>query len=423
MIVAGLARVSTDHREQDASIEAQIQQLQDAGCDRVFAERASAYRHGVRRPGWEELQALVAAGQVREVVAVSQSRLSRSGEDLTFLRMCHRRGVTVRFLDGTPGDLGDPAGRLMAGVLSTVNEVDSLIKSINVKNGLNRRKAAGHYACGRVPFGYRVSDGKVSPDPASFAKARQLWQQLQALEFNLPRAIRDHQLSWSVRGLGLWLRNPILLGTVRGEMGATEALISYQELAQALAMMDRRRTRRTRAPRTIRPLSGLVRCQSCSCCLHYVQVAGKQRMKCTQLACRWYGRGLAEWKIRQQVIDALRGGAAFASLLPTGEPRPTPEQDHRHQQLQQLLSLQASGVGGLQVAIDDLRSQLAAPLPQAEGPNWAGLEALICRPGVLEAASDEELRAVVLELIDEVVYVGDPNTVEVRLRGSTGSDA
>ena len=47
----------------------------------------------------------------------------------------------------------------MTGVLATVNEVDSQIKSINVLNGLKRRKAAGYYACGSLPFGYR-SDGE-----------------------------------------------------------------------------------------------------------------------------------------------------------------------------------------------------------------------------------------------------------------------
>lgn len=421
-IVAGLARVSTVNADQDVSIEAQIQQLREAGCDRVFAERASAFKAGSRRPAWDELQALVAAGEVAEVVAVSQSRLSRSGEDLGFLRMCHRLGVGVRFLDGTPGDIGDPAGRLMAGVLSAVNEVDSLIKSINTRNGIRRRKAAGHYACGRVPYGYLYDGRGVVPHPEHHQQARELWEQLASMEFNLPGTIRRYQLQWSPRGLGRWMRNPMLRGVVQGQQGATEPLISDQELAAALRLMDARRQAGTRAPRVIRPFSGLVRCQGCNHRLHYAVTRGRLKLKCTNLHCRWCGRGLAEWKVRAQVLDALRARAAFASLLPTAELPATAETDQQRQQLHQLLSLQAQGVPGLADAIEALQDQLSAPAAVSQ-PDWAGFDELIRRPGVLEGATDEELRAVVLELVEEVVYVGDPNRVEVRLRGGTGGDA
>jgi len=420
-IVAGLARVSTLSTEQDISIEAQAQQLREAGCDRVFSERASAFKPGARRPAWEALQALVAAGEVREVVAVSQSRLSRAGDDLAFLRMCHRLGVIVRFLDGTPGDIGDPAGRLMAGVLSAVNEVDSLIKSINVRNGLKRRKAAGHYACGRVPYGYLYDGSRVVPHPENHCKARELWDRLAALEFNLPGTIRQYQLDWSPRGLGRWLRNPILRGIVNGQHGAVEPIITADELGQALRFMESRRWNCTRAPRVIRPFSGLVRCQACGKRLHYGMVHGHPRLKCTNLRCRWYGRGLAEWKVRQQVLDALRERASFESLLPTTAPPPTTEQHQQRQQLQQLQALRGQGVPGLDASIETLQDQLAAPVVSSGG-DWAGLVDLIRRHGVLETATDVELRAVVLELVEEVIYVGDPVRVEVRLRDGTGSD-
>ena len=426
-IVAGLARVSTEKAAQDISIEAQVQQLREAGCDRVFAERASGYRPGARRPAWDELQALVAAGRVGKVVAVSQSRLSRQGEDLTFLRVCARLGVEVQFLDGSNADMADPAGRLMAGVMSTVNEVDSLIKSINVRNGIKRRKAAGHYACGRVPFGYLYDGSKVIPHPEHFRAARELWDRLEAMEFNLPGTIRRYSLGWSARGLGRWIRNPIIRGIVHGEPGKVAAVISGQELANALRLMDARRWRGNvgnRAPRVIRPFSGMVVCQSCGHILHYHMAYQKRRLKCTNLACQWYGRGLAEWKVRGQAVEAMRAGASASirSLLdaPTA---PRAEEDAQSRlQLDQLVALQAQGVTGLEGAIDNLRVELATP-PVASGPNWEGVAVLLNRPGVLEGADDEELRALVLELIDRVIYLGNPSRVEVRLRGSASGDA
>jgi DNA invertase Pin-like site-specific DNA recombinase len=423
-IVAGLARVSTEKQQQDISIDAQVQQLRDAGCDRVFAERASGYRQGARRPAWDELQAMVAAGRVRKVVAVSQSRLSRQGEDLAFLRICARLGVEVQFLDGTPGNMGDPAGRLMAGVLSSVNEVDSLIKSINTRNGLARRKAAGFYACGRVPYGYLYNGQQVVPHPEQFQDARLLWDRLAAMEFNLPGTIRRHALDWSARGLGRWIRNPILRGIVNGEAGKVLALISSAELADALRLMDSRRWRGTgtRAPRVIRPFSGMVICQSCGHALHYHMAYRKPRMKCTNLLCQWYGRGLAEWKVRGQVIAAIREGTSLQPLLTAPAAGPPAKDETARYQLDQLVALQAQGVTGLEDAIDRLRLDLAAPIAPS-GPDWSGVAALLARPGVIEGANDEELRALVLECVDHVIYVGDPDRVEVRLRGGTGSDA
>ena len=79
------------------------------------------------------------------------------------------------------------------------------------------------------------------------------------------------------------------------------------------------------------------------------------------------------------------------------------------------------GVPGLAPTIEALRLELLAPPPLASA-NWAGYRELLARPGVLEAATAEELRAVVLELVDQLVYVGDPNRIKVRLRsGASGN--
>lgn len=421
-MLIGYARVSTRSDEQALSVEAQVEQLLAAGCERVIQERRSAFKEGPR-PGWEELQALVAQGAVCGVVAVSLSRLTRREEATGFLRMCSRKGISVRFLDGTPGDVSDPSARLMTGVLQAVNEVDSMIKSINTRNGLARRRAAGHYACGRVPFGYLYDGRFVVPHPEHFEQARLLWQRLVASEFNLSAVVRQHGYDWSTRGLRRWIHNPMLRGVVKGMEQQVQPLITPQQYVDAAALMERRRERGVRAPRRKRLLSGMVRCQRCAKALHYVMAAGKPRLKCCHLHCDWYGRGLAEWKIRQQVVAALmqaHQALGRAAALPA-EPLVSQEQIERERQLEQLLVLQQSGVPNLEEAIGALQVQRSLPPPSA--PNWAALSAVLARPGVLEAASEEELRAVLLEFLDEVLYVGDPDRVEVRLRHSTGGDA
>jgi DNA invertase Pin-like site-specific DNA recombinase len=421
-MIIGYARVSTEHGEQDISIEDQVRQFREAGCDRVIAERRSAYKD-VRRPGWEELVSLVAGGQVQTVMVRSQSRLSRKGEDMQFLRMCLRKGVEVVMTDGTPVT-GDPSSKLMTGVLSLVNEVDSDIKSINTRAGLARRKALGHYACGRVPFGYCYDGSQVVPDPERFSEARELWDRLAALEFNLPATIRRHGLDWSARGLGRWIDNPILRGVVRHEPDKTTPLISWQEWQQARGLLDSRKRVGDRAPRVIRAFSGLLRCGFCGKACHYAMNAGRPRLKCTNLHCSHFGRGLAEWKVRAQVIEELRGAAdQMATMAAATEMVPPNAEDvARRQQISQLEALAAQGVPGLQPTIEALRLELLTP-PPAASANWAGFRDMIQRPGVLELAAADEMRAIARELIAELIYIGDPSRVEIRLRHGTGHDA
>ncbi len=419
----GYARVSTDKAEQDISIDAQVQQLAAAGCDRVIRERGTAFREDARRPGWEELQALVASGKVREVVAISQSRLSRRGEELPFLRMCARRGVAVRFLDGTPADLTDPAGRLLTGVLSTVNEVDSMIKSINVKNGIRRRKAEGHYACGRVPFGYIYDGSQVVPHPNEFNQARELWDQLAANEYMLGRTIRQHRLEWSIPGLGKWINNPILRGVVNGEAGKVTALITWDEWHRARRLLDQRKAVKVRSRAMPRMFTGLMKCGSCGKRMHYIFRAKKSRLRCSNSICNWYGRGLAEWKVRDHVINALRQGADLLGQVAAAAAAPAvnAETEQRQQQLDQLRALQDQGVAGLGESIERLEAMLTVA-PPASGPDWRGLAEVFMRSGALEAATDEELRVLALEYVAEIVYVGDPGRVEIRVRQGPSCD-
>jgi DNA invertase Pin-like site-specific DNA recombinase len=167
----GLARVSTTKRAQDTSIEGQIQQLEAAGCDRVLAERASAYS-GKRRPAWEELWILVASGAVTEVLVIDQSRLSRKGDDMAFLAACAQQGVKVRALTGGEIEVESYSGFITAGVLSVMNQASSRLVGAKVRDGLARRRSAGFLGTGRLPFGYCSQDGRAAPHPTEFSLAR-----------------------------------------------------------------------------------------------------------------------------------------------------------------------------------------------------------------------------------------------------------
>jgi hypothetical protein len=136
---------------------------------------------------------------------------------------------------------------------------------------------------------------------------------------------------------------------------------------------------------------------------------------------------LAEWKVRDQVIDALRFHVASMEktlLEPTQAPRGSlsPEQVALQKQLAQLLKLQADGVPGLEASIADLSLRLMPP-DVAAPIDWSGFAEVITAPGVLEASSDEDLRVVLLELVEEVLYTGSPDRVHVALRDAVGGDS
>ena len=59
----------------------------------------------------------------------------------------------------------------------------------------------------------------------------------------------------------------------------------------------------------------MVHCDKCGRPLSYMQSGGKPRLKCMNPACEWYGRGLAEWKVRAQVIRELREAASQVAAV------------------------------------------------------------------------------------------------------------
>ena len=412
----GYCRVSTQKAEQDISIEGQQQQLLAAGCDEVIVERASAFKG--QRKGWTHLWALVASGKVSEVLVVDQSRLSRSGDDLEFLQACAMKRVVVRALTGGVIETESVGGFIQAGVMSVMNQAYSKLNSAKVKDGLARRRAAGHYAVGYCPFGYRYSDGVVEPDPEQWGPARERWERLVAMEMNLMGYCRKYG-DVSRSGLTNWIRNPMLRGIVPHQRGGVKPLISPEEWQQAQVLLKHRATTRTSSTRRQHLLSGLVVCDSCGRSLWNQTTAyGRLRLKCHYAPCQWFGRGIAVEVVRAQLIQALRDNAsrladeARLASNATGLEM-TEEQSAVTAKIAQLEALQDSGVPDLGRSLEALRAELVALQMPVSGPDWSGLAELIEAPGVLDRFSDAQLRPLLLEYIAKIRYVGNPREVEV----------
>ena len=413
----GLARVSTTKRAQDVSIEGQVRDLEAAGCDRVLAERASAYKKGGRRPAWEELWSLVASGVVTEVLVIDQSRLSRSGDDMAFLAACAQQGVRVRALTGGEIEVESYSGFVTAGVLSVMNQASSRLVGAKVRDGLARRRSAGYLGTGRLPFGYCSQDGRAAPHPTEFAQARARFDGLMAAGMNINQWIRDSGADVSHTGVRRWMDHPMLRGFAHGQWGAVPALISWQEWEQATRLRQARASAIGRTSGRLRLFTGLVCCRECGRSCHRQLDGDTPRLKCKTPSCTFYGRSIREAVVRAQVLDALRSRAEeLADLAGTPQHQEPPEAIELRAQLHQLEALERSGVAGLAPALADLRERLAALQQVASGPRYDGLAELFATPGTLELATDEELRAIVVEFVAAIRFLGNPRRVEITLR-------
>ena len=431
-MIIGYCRVSTTKDEQDASIEGQKEELYRYGCDKVFAEKRSSFRKK-RRPEWERFKAAIESGIVSKAVLINLQRTSRSCEAESFFDRCRELKVEVEVLDGTNIDTNDPGGFVMVRTYETINQLESMMKAKAVEAGRRRRRAAGATAVGRCPFGYHYDGTGPVPDPEQWEDAKQLWADLEKLEFSANRYIRSSQMPdpydgqpTSAPGLYRWIKNKMLIGIVEYPdmpMQKTTPLVSEKAWLNAQRLLDRRQFHSVRrSEKTTYLLTELCFCKKCNHIMTPTIVKGKVRMKHGHPNCEYWGRGLAEWKIKNQLLETLR--AAALSDAATQPPKAPVVDAKKQMQLSKMLQLKAEGVPGLDEAIAGLRRELQriGDGTQASA-NWSGYRDLFSRPNALETMPDEELRAVLLEFVDQIFYIGDPDRVEIRLRDEPGSMA
>lgn len=142
--LVGYARTSTT--DQKAGLEAQLRDLAEAGCTKVFQEEVSSVAKS--RP---QLDAVL--GWVREgdtLLVTKLDRLARSVADLVDLQgRLAAKGVALRVL-AMNLDSGTPTGRLMVHLLGSIAEFERALMLERQREGIAKAKAAGKYR-GREP--------------------------------------------------------------------------------------------------------------------------------------------------------------------------------------------------------------------------------------------------------------------------------
>lgn len=155
-MLIGYARTST--LDQKASIEAQVRDLTQAGCEKVFQEQISSVDVKARE------QLAQALDFVREGDTLVVTKLDRVARSVGHLRditdTLEGRGAALRILD-LGIDTGEATGRLVLTVLGGIAEFEREIMLERQREGIARAKAAGKYK-GRKPTARAKSDEVLS---------------------------------------------------------------------------------------------------------------------------------------------------------------------------------------------------------------------------------------------------------------------
>ena len=135
-MLLGYARVST----QDQNLERQIDELNNAGCEKIFTEKITGAQKD--RP---ELNKLISYARNEDTILVSElSRLSRSTKDLfSLIEQFENQGINLKSLKESWLDTSTAQGKLMFTIFAGLSQFERDLASQRTIEGLQAAKARG----------------------------------------------------------------------------------------------------------------------------------------------------------------------------------------------------------------------------------------------------------------------------------------
>ncbi|MEM8917220.1 MAG: recombinase family protein [Pseudomonadota bacterium] len=139
MTLVGYARVSSIGQ----SLDLQIEQLQNAGCEKIFSEKMSGTSAKDRIALQEALEWL---REGDNLVVTRLDRLARSGKDLhDIVDQLSSKQVGFKCLQQGAVDTTTSMGKLVLGILGAVAEFETDIRKERQRDGIEKAKAKGVY--------------------------------------------------------------------------------------------------------------------------------------------------------------------------------------------------------------------------------------------------------------------------------------
>lgn len=133
--LVGYARVST----KDQSLDSQIDQLRQRGCEKVFSDKLSGTNQD--RPGWSDLLSYLRPGD--SLVITELSRMSRSLAHLLELTdTLKNRGIEIISIRENI-DTTSATGRFFVSMMGAISQMERELKAERAKAGREAGKARG----------------------------------------------------------------------------------------------------------------------------------------------------------------------------------------------------------------------------------------------------------------------------------------
>ncbi len=293
------ARVSSDRQDVDNSVAAQLRALRDYAEKNgymVFREYVDEAESGrvADRPEFRKMidEAAKPNAPFKEILVWKFSRFTRKREHaVAFKSMLRRRGIRVVSITEQAEDTA--TGRLLEGIIETIDEFYSENLAQEVTRGMREAASRGFWMSSKPPFGFNrvmVQDGsakrpRLEPDPGSSQVVRRIFDLSEAGKstLDIARILNDEGIAsprgkpWGKTTLHAILINETYTGTLIWGVNAKDgadpvrvddafpAIVSKAQFHRVAKLM------RSRAPKIVNPrraaspflLSGLVKCKSC----------------------------------------------------------------------------------------------------------------------------------------------------------------
>ena len=304
------ARVSSDRQDVDLSVAAQLRALRDYARNngysvaREYVDEAESGRIA-DRPQFRKMidEGSKPEAPFREILVWKFSRFTRKREHaVAFKAQLRRKGIRVVSITEQAED--NATGRLLEGIIESVDEYYSENLAQEVVRGMREAASRGFWVSTNAPYGYRkvhVQDGarkrpRLELDPPRDAVARRIFDMVLGGNsvLDVTKTLNDEGIpnsngrKWIKTTIHNILSNEAYTGTLlwgqRARDGqepvrvedAFPTIVSQQEFQQVRKLLGSRAPKQANPRRAASPylLSGLARCRSCNKALTAAEAKG-----------------------------------------------------------------------------------------------------------------------------------------------------
>ena len=290
--VALYARVSSDRRDVDLSIAAQLRALRDYAekhdylVAREYVDEAESGRIA-DRPEFQKMlnEAAKPEAPFKEILVWKFSRFTRKLEHaVAFKSMLRRRGIRVVSITEQADDT--PTGKLLEAIIESVDEFYSENLAQEVVRGMREAASRGFWMTTYAPYGYKrlhVQDGaakrpKLELNPPADAVVRRVFDMVlqgkSILDVGIPTT---NGKKWPKTTIHTMLSHEAYTGTVVWGANAKDgappvrvedahpAIVSKRDFQKARRLLGSRAPKKVNPRRASSPylLSGIAKCETC----------------------------------------------------------------------------------------------------------------------------------------------------------------